>query len=332
MAGLPRAARLVLRLALTGAIATPLYLVYRRKQLRWGATDVEMARGLPGDEIQPTPMFNATRAITIDASPERIWPWLLQWGYHRAGLYSGLDWLDNGGVPSADRIVPELQHLGLGDHLPIAARDVPVAGVPEISYRVVAIEPYRSILSQASDIPESWLWLLESLNEQQTRLLWRIRWARYDWTSPYIVLKLLTDLGDFVIVRNILLGIKERAERRPVGSLAATTSQAALWFVAFLSFLVSLGALVLRRDWLRPLAAVGATYAITLGLVFAVPPLWVDTIAALGVAAGLRWLYRTGPRGQQGTGGWRRAGDEVTMGGSKLGGVVRAGAGHARGG
>ena len=67
------------RLALAMALALAGYLlIYRPLQLRWGATHEEVMRAMPGDTIQQTPIFNATRAITIDARPEEIWPWLMQ--------------------------------------------------------------------------------------------------------------------------------------------------------------------------------------------------------------------------------------------------------------
>jgi len=71
--------------ALALAIAFAAYfLVYRPLQLRWGATGEEVARAMPGDEVQQHPIFNATRAVTIDARPEDVWPWLIQNGYKRA--------------------------------------------------------------------------------------------------------------------------------------------------------------------------------------------------------------------------------------------------------
>ena len=57
-------------------------------QLTWGATREEVCRPLPGDDLVPRPTFNATRAVSIDAPPERIWPWLVQVGTTRAGWYS----------------------------------------------------------------------------------------------------------------------------------------------------------------------------------------------------------------------------------------------------
>ncbi|HEY3311816.1 MAG TPA: hypothetical protein VGK00_09270 [Anaerolineales bacterium] len=97
-------------LALFGVVMA-LYLFWARPyQLRWGATGEEINRPMPGDEINPNPTFLATRAITIDATPEKIWPWLLQMGYGRAGFYA-YDIFENIGSPrgirSADYIVPE---------------------------------------------------------------------------------------------------------------------------------------------------------------------------------------------------------------------------------
>src|ERR1700693_2913735 len=98
-------------LAALGAVVCGGYLRFIRPwQLRWGATDEEVACAMPGDDVVQSPTFNATRAVTIQARPEEIWPWLVQIGCKRAGWYS-YDWIDNLGIPSANRIVPELQHL-----------------------------------------------------------------------------------------------------------------------------------------------------------------------------------------------------------------------------
>ena len=91
-------------LALAIVFSLCVYLVLIRPwQLRWGATDAEVARSLPGDEVVTRPSFNATRAITIQARPEAVWPWIVQIGSRRAGWYS-LDQIDNAGIPSIERI------------------------------------------------------------------------------------------------------------------------------------------------------------------------------------------------------------------------------------
>jgi hypothetical protein len=95
------------------AIILAAYLMLARPyQLHWGATQEETTRSMPGDELDAHPTFLATRAITIKGTPQELWPWLVQMGYHRAGYY-GYDILENigskSGPDSASRIVPQLQ-------------------------------------------------------------------------------------------------------------------------------------------------------------------------------------------------------------------------------
>src|SRR6202521_124761 len=82
-----------------------------------GATPRERQRGLPGDKLIPDAAFTVMHAVTIAATPERVWPWLMQMGSGRAGWYS-YDWVDNGSHPSATTIVPALQHIAPGDVMP----------------------------------------------------------------------------------------------------------------------------------------------------------------------------------------------------------------------
>src|SRR5918993_3584293 len=87
------------------------YLAFIRPwQLRWGATDEEIQRAMPGDDIVGKPSFNATRAVSINAPAENIYPWIVQMGVGRAGWYS-YDWLDNPGRRSAESILPKHQNI-----------------------------------------------------------------------------------------------------------------------------------------------------------------------------------------------------------------------------
>ncbi len=88
--------------------------LYRHWHLRWGATDEEVQASMPGDAIVPNASFNATRAITINAPPEQVWPWIVQMGYRRAGFYT-YDLADNGGYPSAEHVLEAYQHVVVGD-------------------------------------------------------------------------------------------------------------------------------------------------------------------------------------------------------------------------
>jgi hypothetical protein len=283
--GWPAVARVAGRLGVALVIAIAGYLlVYRPLQLRWGATGEEVARAMPGDEIQRQPIFNATRAVTIHARPEQIWPWLVQMGDQRAGFY-GYDWIDNGGIPSADRIIPQLQHLKVGDDIRIGLSN----------FKVVALEPNHYLVWASPGGGYSMALALYPVDASHTRLVWRIHGV-YNWTSPYIVPQLFSDGADLIAVRQNMLGIKARAEGAGPPAPAIVNTELALWVAAFLGFLVAEAGLVVRRDWLRPLLAVSATGLITIGLVLLKPPVWVDGLVTIGVFVGLWWTYRPAAR------------------------------------
>jgi hypothetical protein len=122
-------------LALLAVSAAAYALLVRPRLLRWGASEDEVRQPFPGAGIVPGGRRSATMAVTIDAPPLRVWPWLLQMGCDRAGWYSW-DRLDNGGVPSAERIHPEWQDVKVGDRL---------ASTPggRAWFQVAALEPER---------------------------------------------------------------------------------------------------------------------------------------------------------------------------------------------
>jgi hypothetical protein len=188
--------------------------VIRPWQLRWGATDDEVRRPMPGDAIVTRPSFNATRAVTVQAPPALIWPWIVQIGFGRAGWYS-YDLVDNLGRPSVTRIIPELQHLQAGDVVPFYQG----IGAPEgVGLKVKAFEPERWVLWWDDSTQDTtWTWALDPVDRWRTRLITRVR-MRYRWTRPSILFSLLVEFADLVMMRRCLLGIKQRAE-----SLAATT-------------------------------------------------------------------------------------------------------------
>ena len=183
-------------------LTTPLY---RRWHLRWGATQAEVNAELQGDSFVAHPQFRATRAITIDAPPEAVWPWLVQVGCLRAGFYSN-DLLDNLAHPSADHIVPELQGLEVGQWVPMSP--IPTE---RTALRVHSYEINRWLLWTKSD--STWVWQLTPTADGGTRLVTRIR-AHYDWQRPAsaVLGMLLMEFGDFAMLRRMLRGIKTRAE------------------------------------------------------------------------------------------------------------------------
>jgi proline iminopeptidase len=191
------------------AIAVP-------RLLRFGATAEEAAQSLPGDDEVLRPHLQGTRAITIDAPVERVWPWLAQIGYHgyaRAGWYA-LDLADNDAVPSLWKIVPEFQHPEVGQR------------VGEEGFVVRAIEPYQFLVF-AYRFPKTewvlkqglwprfghcgWAFVLRPLPGGKTRLISRTRYRvlSVDLSALFWPFFLASDL----LVQPLMLrGIRRRVE------------------------------------------------------------------------------------------------------------------------
>jgi hypothetical protein len=191
-------------------VASPRFLtapLYRHWHLRWGATDAEVASAMPGDATVPEPSFNATRAITIAAPPEQVWPWIVQLGTGRAGFYA-YDLFDNGTRPSANRILPELQDTRVGDWVPMSSK------VNETTaFKVKAFQPNQWLLWAKPD--STWAWTLTPMDGGRTRLVTRLK-EKYPWrSSPGLALLtvIIFEMGDFPMMRKLLLGVKSRAER-----------------------------------------------------------------------------------------------------------------------
>lgn len=186
------------------AAATWAYVKWgRRWQMSWGATEDEVRRVYPYDEAFPLPEWNATRAVTVAARPEQIWPFLVQIGWGRAGWY-GYDWVDNGGRPSTWDILPEHQWLDVGKDFPMS---------PWTAMRCYDFEEPRWMLWRASDHAGTWLWYLDPVDDTHTRLITRMR-DEYRWTNALVLCQqIATELGDLPFMRRCMLGIKARAER-----------------------------------------------------------------------------------------------------------------------
>lgn len=188
--------------AAAGLIA--LYLKWIRPwQLRWGATDEELTRTMPGDEDIPMPTFNATRGVTVNAPPEAIYPWIVQIGMTRAGWYS-YDLLDNLGRPSARQLLPEYQQIYTGQLIPMSPDG------KQGNY-VKDFHANEWILWNDKEGVTTWFWGFYPEGENRTRLVTRVR-MKYLWNSPAALFNLLIEFADMPMMRKCLLGIKERAE------------------------------------------------------------------------------------------------------------------------
>jgi hypothetical protein len=181
----------------------------RRRVLTWGATEAEAAARLPGDELLEDADGVATRAITIDAPPSAVWPWLAQMGPSpRGGAYT-YDWIENLlglDMHSADEVLPEFQHPQVGDELGYGANRM----------RFERVEPERVLALRSDD--GNWVWSFV-LDEQdgRTRLISRNRFRLPRLRDKLGMIPM--EPGSLVMERKMLRGIKRRAERlcRPVG-------------------------------------------------------------------------------------------------------------------
>ena len=203
------------------SLFTP-FLNPRRR--RWGATEDEIKRDYPGDDLVPSPKGEYMHAITINSPAVIVWQWLVQIGQDRGGFYSYelLENLIGCKIRTADKIIPEFQHLEIGYSIPMH----PSMGSP---YRVHAVDNGRSLILLLREdvstgktfdlekkIPEkyqnmSWLFFLDERDDGTTRLISR---SRNDWNDSlgntifYGIFGPLTLEMD----RKMLKGIKERAE------------------------------------------------------------------------------------------------------------------------
>lgn len=190
---------------------------------------------MTADWIVPEPMYLETRAVTIHASPEWVWPWLAQLGSSRAGWYA-YDWIDNGGHPSARSILPEYQTIVPGDVLPA------LPGAKDVFY-VHEVEPPHHLVLTVPDPAfgnlVSWEFVLEAQDLGETRLLVRGRISNH-WIDntgkdtsvtpgqpifiervygllgrmPKSLMLAIADFGHGLMETRMLHGIKERAEAR----------------------------------------------------------------------------------------------------------------------
>lgn len=196
------------------AVALPLFIAApfaRRWHQRWGATEDELDAAMPGDGLVPGCQYRCTRAITIDAPPAAVWPWLVQVGFGKAGFYSN-DLLDNVGHPSAEVILEEFQHPAVGDWIPMFSKVNDTT-----AFKVAAIEPRSELVWFKPD--STWAWKLTELEGGRTRLVTRLR-ILYRWDQPLgaIASLVLNEAGDFPMMRKMLLTLKSRAESAGSGS------------------------------------------------------------------------------------------------------------------
>lgn len=240
------------RIIIGSAIAAASWLAFvatRQWWRTWGVVPDESTKPLPGDDLVPDAQASDTRGITIEAAPDRVWPWLVQMGYGRAGWYS-YDQLDQRGR-SADETVEAWQDLAVGDIVPTH---------PGGGFEVAVLDPGRALVLRSdtalvtaqaeaaeaaghgletatpgvqlsgamlSGTPQqfaaSWAFVLEPLDGGRTRFIERFRvWFGSEQPGSTLVMPLV-GFGVVVMMHKQMVGLRERAERFARARLPATT-------------------------------------------------------------------------------------------------------------
>lgn len=258
------------------------YLAIRPWHLRWGVKTEEVARAMPGDLEH----IGWTRAITIDATPEQIWPWLVQWGQGRGGWYS-YDWLENlfgFDIHTSDRILPEYQNLKIGDPICMSSSFC--------TSHVTVLEPNKWLSWQAKDEDGNPVWTftfgLFSLDAAHTRLIVRESF-RSDFMPPAAVFVL--EIPDVVMELKMLNTVKSRVEGM-TESAFVTPLEIIVWFAALIVGLIAVVLFANRQDWRQPVALIVASVLVLLPITFLFPPLWLRVVLDLSLAAGSIWIVR----------------------------------------
>lgn len=215
---------LALGVAVGAAIAAYPRLI-RPRLLRWGATENEVLRVLPGDEFVAAPRVNSTRAITIRAPVHQVWPWLAQMGQYRGGLYVQ-EWLENlfgADVHNAERIIPELQNVKTGDYFLMypTAPGYAVAMMQEPQFLILQTvntgtgEFTRSVA--LDEMHGTLTFFLEPRIDNTTRLILR---TRLDYEPGRLTRAAwrMVEPVTFMMERQLLRGIRERAESHRVAN------------------------------------------------------------------------------------------------------------------
>jgi len=249
-----RPIKVILLAVLSGIVASAIaYVALIRPKIKsWGFDEVEAEKQFPGDELVADPTAVETRGITIDDTPDKVWPWLVQMGYGRGGWYS-YEPLDSK-LPSAKEILPEFQELKPGDKMPT---------YPGFSFEVKVVEPQRALVlfsdaagakdqiaaardtvsdmvsegakplvdmeavAEMENVPDfaaSWGFYLEPQGADKTRLIERFR-IQAPSNAPAPVLKEVFGTGVVLMARKQLIGIKERVERNRYGMGPASEAQ-----------------------------------------------------------------------------------------------------------
>ncbi len=195
-------------------VALAYWFLGRPWYLRWGATDVEVAMQLPGDEIVPDRNSVSTRALTVHAPAAKVYPWLLQIGQARGGMYS-YEWLENligCDMHNVYQIVPELQQVSLGQEIRMGPEGYPL-------YHVAGYAPGQSFVMRAADPktktpgPGVWTMAVTDQPDGTSRLIFRQQMRVDPGIGNFVMWRVIVDPMTFVMEQKMMRTIRDLAEQ-----------------------------------------------------------------------------------------------------------------------
>jgi hypothetical protein len=198
-----------------GLLAAGYWLAARPGHLRWGATDADVARRWPGDELVDRPYARAVRAITIEAPADAVWPWIMQIGRDRGGFYS-YTWLENlvgADIHNVDHLMPGLPDRQPGDTVWMApaekfggmGRMVVASVIPQRA--MVLVPPGDADPARSRPAEGAWSFILDPVSERATRLVMLSLAAR-----PRLADLIFWEPAHFVMERKMMRTLKSLAE------------------------------------------------------------------------------------------------------------------------
>lgn len=199
------------------------HLGLRRWCLHWGTTAAEAHATLPGDALFPAYRDEATHAITIDAPPEKIWPWLMQIGQDRSGFYS-YTFLENAftcDMPKVEQLMPEWKPRTQGEtvwfcnpqHFNGEGKMISALVEPDHTFAMVSVNDWERLKAGRYAQEGIWSFTLQPVDSGHTRLIARIRGGTPPTLTSRLAGRLFWEPAHFVMEQKMLRTIRDLSER-----------------------------------------------------------------------------------------------------------------------
>jgi len=283
--------RLILGIVFTALLLTGLFAITLSVIPTWGATNDETARSLPGDDLITNPILRWTNAITVNAAPEKVWPWVAQIGDTRGGFYS-YTFIENqvGALTGAEQY--DVIYTNANQIHPEWQNPQPGEPIIQGSLKIREVEAGRYLLADSIlPSPFTWVWcwyVAPSDGGKGTRLLSRFAIEVPDAAPENPVMEFVLNVGGFVMHQNMMQSIKLRAESQ-TEPVWIESLEIGLWLAALFSGMVAGILYLIKKDWRWPLGVAGVSIVILFLLTFVQPPIAVRFLFDTGLIAALVW-------------------------------------------